>query len=191
MPDELLTFAAVAGLDAEAKGLALSASEREKLVSALSDQARAIKQLSGSALGEELLGLIGGALKTPVADLLKETWRQRKELATATAKGTETKPVVGEVALYDHTMSVTLHPTVAISLNGIELPALRFDVVNTVKVEAVKLVIRNAHITGFKSGRLKASVAMAYGKFPLMAPREKSFDLSREFVLPAGGLPLG
>ncbi|MBV6520573.1 MAG: hypothetical protein MNPFHGCM_00690 [Gemmatimonadaceae bacterium] len=191
MSDDLLTFEAVAGLDAEAKGLALSAAERRKLVDALTSRARAVNQLSGTALGEDILGLLGSALRRPVADLLKETWRQRRELVTAAKRGPAAKPVVGEITLYDHTVGLTLHPTVAISLNGVDLPAMRFDVVGTVKVEAATLVIRDACITGFKSGRLKASVAIASGPFPLMAPREKSIDLSREFALPAGGIPLG
>jgi hypothetical protein len=31
---------------------------------------------------------------------------------------------------------------------------------------------------------------MQYKEFPLMAPQEKEINLSREFVLPAGGIPL-
>lgn len=190
MPDALLTFAAVAGLDPEAKGFPLSADDRKKLVDDLSKCAHTFEKLAPFELGEHLLGFLGGALRTPVADLLKEMWRQQKELTANAKKGTETKPVVGEVTLHDHTMSLTVHPTVAVSINGIEQDAMRFDVMTSAKLEAVRLVMRNTRITGFKAGRLKVSVAMSFKQFPLMAPREKVIDLSREFLLPAGGIPL-
>jgi hypothetical protein len=190
MPDNLLTIGAVAGLEPEAKGFPLSADQRKEFVDNLTAHARSFETLAPFDLGERLFGFIGESLRAPLADLLAETWRQRKELADAAKGGTPAKPVVGEIELFDHTMSLTVHPAVELRLNGKEVGKMTFDVTATMKLEAIKLVMRNAHITGFEAGRIKATVSMQYKEFPLMAPQEKEINLSREFVLPAGGIPL-
>ena len=86
MPERELTIAAVTGLEADPIHTGLSAAEREKLAASLNEKARELPLLAPLDLGERLLGAVADSLKTPVAGVLEEVWKQRKEMRDAAGK---------------------------------------------------------------------------------------------------------
>ena len=190
MSEPPLTISAIAGLEPEASGFPFSREEREAFSERLTALVREVPVLAPFDMGPRLLEFLRESLHTPLTDLIEEMWRQRKELADVTASGTAEKPVLGEVALHEHEMSLTLHPAAELFMDSVKVATLAFDVETTLKLEAVHVVMRNAHITGFTAGRLTAAVTVEFKGLPVMPKKERTIDLSREFRLPHGGIPL-
>jgi hypothetical protein len=189
MIDQPLTLSVLAGLDAEGTN-PLGAAERERLAKELSARAQTFAALKPFDLGDRLLGFITDALRKPVASVLGEMWKQRREMREAAARGVGDRAVEGEVKLFDHEMRLTVHPTVKLQLNGQDVGPLAFDVPVSFKLHAMRLVMRNASITAIRTGTLKSTIGLQYKTLPLMAPRECTIDLSREFRLPGEGIRL-
>jgi hypothetical protein len=189
MAESQLTIAALAGLEVDPVHPGLSAADRKKLVSTLRDKAREVPMLKPFDLGERLLGVITDALRKPLAGVLEEVWKQRKEMRDAAAKTSADHGSTAEVELYEHTITWAVHPTVTITVNKMS-KTLKFDVGVKLALEAAKIAIERAHITRFLSGTLTSTVDLKYGDFALMAPYKRTIDLPGEFVLPGGGINL-
>jgi hypothetical protein len=189
MAESQLTIAVLAGLEVDPVHPGLSAAERQKLVATLRDKAREVPLLKPFDLGERLLGVITGALRKPLAGVLEEVWKQRKEMRDAAAKTSSNHGSTAEVELFEHTITWAVHPTVTITVNKMS-KTLKFDVGVKLALEAAKIVIERAHITRFLSGTLTSTVDLKYGDFALMAPYKRTIDLPGEFVLPGGGINL-
>ncbi|HSQ32551.1 MAG TPA: hypothetical protein VLN49_22000 [Gemmatimonadaceae bacterium] len=186
-----VTIAVLAGLEVERPDFGLSAEDRRKLVETLREKARELPQLAPHDIGEELLGAIFKALKKPLAEVLEEVWKQRKEMRDAAGKTMDEKASSAEVELFSHTVEWALHPTVKVTINGMEVkPTLKFDAVVSLELEAVKIIIERAHITKFMSGTLTSTITLKYKSFPLMNPVERKVDLPGQLVLPRGGINL-
>lgn len=189
MAESQLTIAVLAGLEVDPVHPGLSAAERQKLIATLRDKAREVPLLKPFDLGERLLGVITDALRKPLASVLEEVWKQRKEMRDAAAKTSADHGSTAEVELFEHTITWAVHPTVTITVNKMS-KTLKFDVRVKLAVEAAKIVIERAHITRFLSGTLTSTVDLKYGDFALMAPYKRTIDLPGEFVLPGGGINL-
>jgi hypothetical protein len=189
MAESQLTIAALAGLEVDPVHPGLSAADRKKLVSTLRDKAREVPMLKPFDLGERLLGVITDALRKPLAGVLEEVWKQRKEMRDAAAKTSADHGSTAEVELYEHTITWAVHPTVTITVNKMS-KTLKFDVGVKLALAAAKIAIERAHITRFLSGTLTSTVDLKYGDFALMAPYKRTIDLPGEFVLPGGGINL-
>jgi hypothetical protein len=189
MAESQLTIAVLAGLEVDPVHPGLSAAERKKLVATLGDKAREIPLLKPFDLGERLLGVITDALRKPLAGVLEEVWKQRKEMRDAAAKTSADHGSTAEVELYEHTITWAVHPTVTITVNKMS-KTLKFDVGVKLALAAAKIAIERAHITRFLSGTLTSTVDLKYGDFALMAPYKRTIDLPGEFVLPGGGINL-
>jgi len=190
MAESQLTIAVLAGLAVEQLRPGLSAAERQKLVATLRDKAREIPMLKPFDLGERLLGVITDALRKPLAGVLEEVWKQRKEMRDAAAKTSLGHGSTADVELFEHTITWAVHPTVKITVNKVS-KTLKFDVEVKLALQAAKIVIERAHITRFLTGTLESTVNLKYGEFPLMAPLKRTIDLPGELVLPSGGIDLG
>jgi hypothetical protein len=189
MAESQLTIAVLAGLEVDPVHPGLSAAERQKLVATLRDKAREVPLLKPFDLGERLLGVITDALRKPLAGVLEEVWKQRKEMRDAAAKTSSGHGSTAEVELYEHTITWAVHPTVTITVNKMS-KTLKFDVGVKLALAAAKIAIERAHITRFLSGTLTSTVDLKYGEFALMAPYKRTVDLPGEFVLPGGGINL-
>jgi hypothetical protein len=189
MAESQLTIAVLAGLEVDPVHPGLSAAERKKLVATLRDKAREVPLLKPFDLGERLLGVITDALRKPLAGVLEEVWKQRKEMREAAAKTSSDHGSTAEVELYEHTITWAVHPTVTITVNKMS-KTLKFDVGVKLALAAAKIAIERAHITRFLSGTLTSTVDLKYGDFALMAPYKRTIDLPGEFVLPGGGINL-
>jgi hypothetical protein len=189
MAESQLTIAVLAGLEVDPVHPGLSAAERKKLVATLRDKAREVPLLKPFDLGERLLGVITDALRKPLAGVLEEVWKQRKEMRDAAAKTSADHGSTAEVELYEHTITWAVHPTVTITVNKMS-KTLKFDVGVKLALAAAKIAIERAHITRFLSGTLTSTVDLKYGDFALMAPYKRTIDLPGEFVLPGGGINL-
>lgn len=189
MAESQLTIAVLAGLEVDPVHPGLSAAERQKLIATLRDKAREVPLLKPFDLGERLLGVITDALRKPLASVLEEVWKQRKEMRDAAAKTSADHGSTAEVELFEHTITWAVHPTVTITVNKMS-KTLKFDVGVKLALEAAKIVIERAHITRFLSGTLTSTVDLKYGDFALMAPYKRTIDLPGEFVLPGGGINL-
>jgi hypothetical protein len=189
MAESQLTIAVLAGLEVDPVHPGLSAAERQKLVATLRDKARELPLLKPFDLGERLLGVITDALRKPLAGVLEEVWKQRKEMRDAAEKTSLDHGSTAEVELFEHTITWAVHPTVTITVNKMS-KTLKFDVGVKLVLEAAKIVIERAHITRFLSGTLASTVDLKYGEFALMAPYKRTIDLPGQFVLPGGGINL-
>lgn len=189
MPQSELTLSVLCGLEPYGS-LPIDEADRAKVLKSIHD-AMGRLHLSVYDLDQRLLASIGGYLRKPVADILGEAWRQRKELREIAEKGEDGRDVEGEVELYNHSIKFGLKPTVTLLVNGEEIRTLTFHVDSELELKAIKLVIKNACITQIKAGKLKSSTTLKCEEFPLMAPCEKTLDLPLSMDLPGGGIRLG
>lgn len=190
MTDRSVTLSMLGGLEADASGLPISGADRKKLLDELRNAA-AVEGLSPYDLGERLLGFICESLRKPVAGILEQGWSQRKELREIAEKGSDKRDVEGKVALYDHSITWALHPSVEIRANGVEVCKMKFDCEANLKLQGVELVIKNAWITQIQAGKLASTISLEYKTIPLMPPCKKTIDLPKSFDLPRGGIRLG
>jgi hypothetical protein len=192
--DGQVTLAVLAGLDVDASHAGLSKADRDKLAHGLAEHAHALAALKPYDVGPRMVELLGQALRKPVADVLGEVWKQRKELREATSAKGDGKPVSADVDLIDHSMRWTLKPSITISLKAAPAaaPHVTIDVEAdvTLALHGLQIVIERARITKVKAGKLKSTVELKYHGFPLSAPYEKELDLAKEFVLPGNGIDL-
>jgi len=190
MPENPLTLSVMCGLDADASGLPLKEQDRTKALQAIRS-GLAKFHLGFGALDTEIFKAIAEYLRKPVADILGEAWRQRKELREIAEKGEDGRKVAGTVDLYDHSIKFAVHPSIKLLENGVAAGKVSFHVETNFKLEAIKLVIENACITRVKTGKLTASTTFKCEEFPLVSPCNKSLDLPVSLDLPRGGIPLG
>lgn len=191
MPDVPLTISALGGFETETSGFPASQAEREKLLRSLGETAD-FAGLAKYNLGERLLDFLAESLRKPVADVVGEVWRQRKELREIAEKGKDQPDVEGSVELFDHSMTCELHPSVELHANGVKIgPTITFDVKAELKLDGVQLIIKNAWITRIKAGKLTSTITLECKTIPLMAPCKKTIDLPQHLDLPGGGIRLG
>jgi len=191
MPSQPLTLSVLAGLDVDASGSGLTAKDREEATAKLSEEVKKITA-KGSApeLSKHLLDFVTESLRKPVAGVLGEVWRQRKEMREAGAKDGDDKSVTGDVELIDHSMKWVLHPSVQLTVDGVAMkPKLVFDVDVDLALAGVKIVIKNACITQVRAGTLTSTVKLACRDIEL-TKQSKSIDLPGELDLPHGGIDL-
>jgi hypothetical protein len=184
-----LNLSVLGGLEADSSGLPLSAADRDKLVKTF-QEAAARERLGAYDLGGRLLGFVGESLRKPLAGVVGEIWKQRKELREAAEKK-DKREVEGEVELFDHTISWTLHPSVELQANGVKLCTMIFDCKANLKLQGLKLVIRNSWITRINAGKLGSTITLEYKSIPLIPPCKQTIDLRKSWDLPNGGIRLG
>ncbi len=189
MPENRLNLSVLCGLETDASGLPIRVGDRDKLLKSIHD-AMTRSHLGVYNLDQRLLKFVGESLRKPIADILGEAWRQRKELREIAEQGDDGRDVEGEVELYDHSIKFALHPSVQLRANGEEICTLKFDVETDLKLQALKLEMRNACITQIKAGKLKSTTELKFKDLPLMAPCEKTIDLPLSMDLPGEGIPL-
>jgi len=189
MPTTEVRISELAGLELGVAG-ELSGADRQALANSLRDAAREIKVLRTADVGEKMLGAVTEALREPLADVLGEVWKQRKEMREIAAKGAEAHDVEGDVELIKHTVTWGLHPTIRLELNGQDVGKVDLDVDISLKIEGVQLVIKNARITKIKTGDLTSTVALKWKGLPLGAPRTRTINLPGELALPTKGIDL-
>ena len=191
MPSQPLTLSALAGLEIDASESGATAKDREEAKAKLEEEVKKITSKgSPSELSGHLLDFVTDSLRKPVAGVLGEVWRQRKEMREVAAKGKDGHNVTGDVELIDHTMKWMLHPSVQLTVDGVAVePKLVFDVDVALKLEGVKIVIENASVTQVKTGTLTSTVKFSCKDVEL-TNKSKSIDLPGSLDLPDGGIDL-
>lgn len=196
MSDEPVTLALLAGLDANLKGAFLDPKEREQANAVGAAATTGLAHASPLSAFDALLGALASELRTPLADILREGWKQDKQLRDAVESGRKHGAAQGEVALHKHTITATLEPTAEVLVNKIPGPAIRFEVKLSVVIEGLLLVIRDATIAGIRAGTITAKLDLNYlsgagastVRMPLMATRTTKLSADTEFPLPFGGI---
>lgn len=189
MPERELTIAAVTGLETDAIHTGLTAAERQKLAASLNEKARELPLLAPLDLGERLLGAVADSLMKPVAGVLEEVWKQRKEMRDAAGKTLAEPAPSSEVELVEHTVDWGVHPTVKVTVNGAST-TLKLDIMVKLKLDGAKLVIQRAHITRFLSGTLTSTMSIKFRDAEIASPYKGKIDLPGDFTLPHGGIDL-
>ena len=187
-----ITISTLAGLDTSQSGF--TADDRKKLESTLRDAAHRFAALKPYDVGPTLLSSLTDALKQPLADVLGEVWKQRKELRVAAQAKAPASVSKADVALIDHTLTSTLKPSVTITVKVGGLPPapikMEFDVDVSLTLKGLEITIENAKITKLRAGEIKSSVAIKWENQELWKPFDKTIDLKKEIVLKDGGIAL-
>lgn len=189
MADGEVTMAVITGLAVDPIHTGLSAEERARFVTMLRDKAREVALLKPLDLGERLLGAATDALKKPVAEVLGEVWKQRKEMRDVADKTLGTPGKSAEVELFEHTLDWGVHPTVTVTVNSVSA-TLELHVMVKLKLEGAKLVIERARITRFLSGTVTSTLSIKFRDVEVTAPYKGKWDLPGQVVLPRGGINL-
>ena len=187
-----ITISTLAGLDTSVSGF--TADDRKKLESTLRDAAHSFAVLEPYDVGPTLLSSLADALKQPLADVLGEVWKQRKELRVAAQAKSPASVSKADIALIDHTLTSTLKPSVTIRVKVGELPPapieMEFDVDLSLTLKGLEITIENARVTKLRAGEIKSSVVIKWEKQELWKPFERTIDLKKEMVLSDGGIAL-
>lgn len=187
MPDNQLTLSMLGGLEADSSGLPVSGAAREKLLTKFKEAA-AGEGLGPHDLGGRLLGFVGEALRKPLAGIMAEVWKERKEMREIAEKKGDKRDVEGKVDLFDHSITWVLHPSVELRANGATLCTMPFDCDVDLALQGLQLLMKNGWITQIKAGKLTSTIKLEYKKVELMPPCKKTVDLPRAFDLPNGGI---
>lgn len=200
MPDVPLTVFTLTGLEASGPVPPLSTAEREKLVENLREKAAQVAALSKFDLGQRLFGVLGDSMKKPLADLLKEFWRQRAEMRNIAARKGNERDVVGDVELVDHSLTWKLQPSIKVEVNGVQVHTFHLTIATKLTLQGIKLVMKNSCITSVQAGTLKAETTMTYDDatapagsgqhFQLLPVISRTVRLPGTLTLPGGGLCL-
>ena len=187
-----ITISTLAGLDASQSGF--TAEDRKKLEATLRDAAHTFAALKPYDVGPTLLSSLTNALKQPLADVLGEVWKQRKELRVAAQAKAPASVSKADVALIDHTLTSTLKPSVTITVKVGGLPPapikMEFDVDVSLTLKGLEITIENAKVMKLRAGEIKSSVRIKWENQELWKPFEKTIDLKKEVVLKDGGIAL-
>jgi len=187
-----ITISTLAGLDASQSGF--TAEDRRKLEATLRDAAHTFAALKPYDVGPTLLSSLTNALKQPLADVLGEVWKQRKELRVAAQAKAPASVSKADVALIDHTLTSTLKPSVTITVKVGGLPPapikMEFDVDVSLTLKGLEITIENAKVTKLRAGEIKSSVRIKWENQELWKPFEKTIDLKKEVILKDGGIAL-
>ncbi|HEV8498461.1 MAG TPA: hypothetical protein VGQ56_16415 [Gemmatimonadaceae bacterium] len=187
-----ITISTLAGLDASQSGF--TAEDRKKLEATLRDAAHTFAALKPYDVGPTLLSSLTNALKQPLADVLGEVWKQRKELRVAAQAKAPASVSKADVALIDHTLTSTLKPSVTITVKVGGLPPapikMEFDVDVSLTLKGLEITIENAKVTKLRAGEIKSSVRIKWENQELWKPFEKTIDLKKEVILKDGGIAL-
>jgi hypothetical protein len=200
MAETPLTVLSLTGLEVSGPVPPLREAERTELVNNLRDKAAKVRALSTFDLGQRLLGQIEESMKAPLADLLKEYWKQRAELRAVAAKKGSERDVTGEVELVDHSWTWKVRPSITVELNGAAVHTFQLTVMTKLTLQGVKLVMKNACITGVEAGTLKAETTLTYDdpgkdpesptRFQLLPAISRTVKLPGNLVIPGQGLCL-
>src|SRR5689334_20600222 len=159
-----ITISTLAGLDASQSGF--TAEDRRKLEATLRDAAHTFAALKPYDVGPTLLSSLTNALKQPLADVLGEVWKQRKELRVAAQAKAPASVSKADVALIDHTLTSTLKPSVTITVKVGGLPPapikMEFDVDVSLTLKGLEITIENAKVTKLRAGEIKSSVRIKW-----------------------------
>jgi hypothetical protein len=195
MADESMNLAMLVGLEGSVNALPPDGVDGAKTAIA-----KALEEGAGTGrwalAAGAVLNQIATQLQMPLANVLKEGWKQDTMLREQLASGGGKPAPSGQVALHDHKVTAVLRPTAQVLMNGQQGPTIEFLVRATLTFKAAFLVVKSATITAIKGGEVAAKCEVFYvsrrgGKqteYPVMRSREKVFKADRELLLPAGGL---
>jgi hypothetical protein len=189
MAENDLTLSVLAGLEAGGPDLPIKAAERQQLVEKLRAKASEVIGLPVPDMGERLLGVLAQQMRKPVAELLREYWKQRAEMRDVAAKKGNEREVVGEVELIDWSLTWSLEPSIKVYVKKQHVATLRAEVKSTLALSGIKLVMRNACVTEIKSGKVDAKTEFTFEGLPLPTMK-RSTTLPGKLTLPGGGLCL-
>jgi hypothetical protein len=200
MADTHLTILSLTGLAGSGPVQRLEDSERTELVANLRRMAAKVALLSKFDLGQRLLVELEESMKKPLAEVLKEYWKQRAELRAIAAKKGSERDVTGEVELIDHSWTWKVRPSITVEVNKKPVHTLKLTVTTKLTLKGVELVMKNACITSVKAGTLKAETTLTYddpGKesessiaFQLLPAISRTVKLPGSLALPGEGLCL-
>jgi hypothetical protein len=133
-----------------------------------------------AAVGREVAAALAGPLDLDLGAILVAGWRGHRALVRA-AHATRADPGAVEVVqLGSHQVTSTHHPSVEVSVGGVTVATVRFEVTVTLDVESLAATVRRGRITEIRSGRCTATVALGAGGYDLATGRS---ELTPEVVV--------
>lgn len=112
------------------------------------------------AIGKKLEQTTLELLDVDLVDVLAAAWGKYQVLAEYADDRPDQPPATHEVSLADHTMSVTFHPTIDVTVEGLGQGSLTFDLKITATVKGIELTVRRGRVTRLSTGSCQGSVVL-------------------------------
>jgi hypothetical protein len=126
-------------------------------------------------------------LDVDLMDVLVTAWGKYRVLAEYAQDSDGS--IAHEVSLADHTVAVTFHPTVDVTVEGLGRGSLTFDLEVAASIKGICLIIRGGRITAVSSGSCSGSVTLELDGTKLVDQEFPEVDLPG--VLDLGeGIPI-
>ena len=129
------------------------------------------------AIGKKLEQTTLELLDVDLMEVLAAAWGKYQVLAEYADDRPDTPPATHEVSLADHTMSVTFHPTIDVTVEGLGRGSLTFDLKVTATVKGIQLTVRRGRITRVSTGSCRGSVTLELDRVPLVDQDFPEVDL--------------
>jgi len=127
-----------------------------------------------------------GLLDLDFMNVLTAAWNKYRVLAEFTDPARHPANETNEVALDDHSMSMTYQPAIDITVNGIKRGSIPFTLLITLKLEAIILSIRAGRIQAFRSGACSGHVTLDLDGAEIVSHELAKVDLPGLFDLGTG-----
>jgi len=171
----------------EAVAARIGATVESKDVSAIAAKLAAFKS-------DSLAGSFRQMLNLDVLGIFVGAWRQLNDVHQAAIKSLAPPCEEQKVDLAKHKLEAKLHPRLVVSLHGVDLCDLEFEVSLTADVTTAKLFIANGELTALQPGPVEGSVELKMldheikkwsKEFKLLS----AYRFARPWVLQRAGVP--
>jgi hypothetical protein len=144
---------------------------------------------SGQAdLYREVTAAVGGLLSLDVVDVLVGGWRKHHALVAAAQRTRADPAAIEQVELASHRITTTHRPYLDITVNGVKVATVHFDLGLTLDLDTMLGQVRQARLVGIQGGRCTVTAGLGCQGVPL-ASRQLVFDPNLTLPL-AQGIPL-
>ena len=123
-----------------------------------------------------------------ILDLFAEAWTKFRQGLDCADRSKHPSGETAVVRLTEVEITSTNAPFLQLTLNGLPLRELKFNLELVAKFEALELVIRDARIRAVRPGGASAHVCLKYGKKELGKRSTPHWDLPGEIEMPGDGI---
>ncbi|HET9325481.1 MAG TPA: hypothetical protein VFQ05_01785 [Candidatus Eisenbacteria bacterium] len=163
---------------------------------------QALERKQGDAIRKQLPGsrnlgvwqVIGGRARAAVLEILDvdfiqvlvEGWGKYRTLAEFATEPKRSDGAKYMVSIADHSMSVTFHPEVVVTVEGVGRGTLKFNLEVKANIKAIILWIQNGRIMSASSGRCGGEVTLKLDDQQIVGQSFPEVDLPGVLEFPNG-----
>lgn len=125
-------------------------------------------------------------LDVDVIHLLLDGWTRYRTLAEFADPDRHPRSETNQVALANHSMTLTYEPSITITVNGAKLPPLVFTMTVALDLKAIVLTIKGGRIVALASGSCEGRVKVELDGAEIVSELLRSVDLPGVLDLGAG-----